>query len=117
MNRMLTLLITAAFITAAAGCTPAAPPDITGLIYSVEGDSFLVVEGIDTADIAYDEWFEKGNNAIVFTVNSGTVLQKNGKKVAFEQLQKGQNVQVWSTGGLMKSYPLQGTAKKVVITD
>ena len=116
------VLFVLAFVAAAAvnGCTQAAPdtpPDIAGLIYSVEGESFLVVEGIDTADIAYDQWFEKGNNAAAFTINRDTVLQKEGKEITFDQLEKGQQVQVWSTGGLMKSYPQQGTAKKVVIKD
>jgi hypothetical protein len=117
MNRMLIFLISAALVGAAAGCTPEAPPDITGLIYLIEGDQILVVEGIDTADIAYEEWFEKGNNAIVFTLDRDTTLQKNGKKIASEQLETGQKVQVWSTGGLMKSYPMQGTAKKVVVLE
>jgi hypothetical protein len=117
MKRMLTLLIFAAFITTIAGCTPAAPPEITGLIYSIADDKILVVEGIDTADIAYEEWFEKGNNAIFFTINRDTALQKNGKKISFEQLEAGQKVEVWSTGGLMKSYPMQGTAKKIAVLE
>lgn len=116
MKKVLTLFILAA-LAAAAGCTPTpeAVSDITGLIYQIEGDTILVVEGIDDTDIPYEEWFENGHNAIAFTVTSDTILQMGSEKISFDQLQAGQKAEVWSTRVLLESYPQQGTAKKVVV--
>jgi hypothetical protein len=119
MKKLFVFPVLAALAAVVSGCTPtvAGPPDITGMIYSIEAESFLVVEGIDSADIPYEEWFEDGRNAIVFTVTGDTVLQKGKEVISFEQLDAGQTVEVWSTGVLLDSYPQQGTAKKVVVLE
>jgi hypothetical protein len=48
------------------------------------------------------------------------ILQEDGEnrhEVDFEALETTQKVQVWFTGSIMESFPLQGTARQVVITE
>ena len=97
------------------GCSAKTSPDITGLLYQMEDDFILVVEGIDDLNTPYDEWFEKGNLAIVFQVTGKTAIFLENKKATRSELKTGQKVEVWATGGLAKSYPMQGTAKRINI--
>ena len=91
------------------------PPTIEGLVFAVEGERFLVVEGISDANIPYAEWFEKGNNAIFFEVTGKTRFEQGGRKAAFADMAVGQTVRVWAEGGLRKSYPAQGEARRVIL--
>ncbi len=48
------------------------------------------------------------------------ILQQDGEnrhEVDFEALETTQKVQVWFTGPIMESFPMQGTARQVVITE
>ena len=48
------------------------------------------------------------------------ILQQDGenrREVDFEALETTQKVQVWFTGPILESFPMQGTAEKVVITE
>ena len=40
---------------------------------------------------------------------------ENRRQVAFEALETEQRVQIWFTGPIMESFPMQGTAQQVVI--
>ena len=40
---------------------------------------------------------------------------ENRRQVAFEALETKQRVQIWFTGPIMESFPMQGTAQQVVI--
>jgi hypothetical protein len=121
MRKFLLLALSGLLLIAAAGCNvvsgtgDSSPPTISGLIFAVDGDRILVVEGIDSADIPYDVWFDAGNRAVFFTVTKDTVITGGGSKVSADKLQKGQKVQVWADGPLMKSYPEQGGAGKIVV--
>lgn len=97
-------------------CFAQTEPDIKGLIYTLDGNTFLVVEDV-TLDTSYDEWFDQGKYAISFRITDKTVIREGGKKVPITALKEGQVVEVWATGALAESYPLQGTAKQIVIVD
>ncbi len=48
------------------------------------------------------------------------ILQQDGEKrreVDFEALETQQQVQIWFSGPIMESFPMQGTAEKVMITE
>lgn len=42
---------------------------------------------------------------------------ENRRKVAFAALETQQRVQIWFSGPIMESFPMQGTARQVVITE
>jgi len=42
---------------------------------------------------------------------------ENRRQIAFEALKTQQKVEVWFTGPIMESFPMQGTAQQVVITE
>jgi len=42
---------------------------------------------------------------------------ENRRQIAFEALKTKQKVEVWFTGPIMESFPMQGTAQQVVITE
>ncbi len=115
MLKKIILAISILLIPVVTGCSAKAPADITGLVYQMEDGFILVVEGISDITTSYDEWFEKGNKAIFFEVNDKTGIYMGSKKASMKELKAGQKVEVWSTGALAKSYPMQGTAKKVNI--
>lgn len=123
MHKKLFLVLIAVLLVVAAGCSTAtgadtdSPPDITGLIYSVDGNTILVVDGIEDVNIPFDEWFDHGYRAVWFTAMGDTVIEIDGEEVSFDALAKGQKVQVWAEGGLRESYPEQGTAKKILVIE
>jgi len=55
------------------------------------------------------------------TIKDETLIFKqdgdNRRKVAFETLETKQRVQIWFSGPIMESFPMQGTAQQVVVTE
>ncbi len=101
-----------------AGCgtsgSTSTSPNINGLIYSIHANTILVVEGIDTVDIAEDEWH--GKSAYYTRITTKTVIQsENGDKLNVNDLNKGDHVLVWHTGVVLESYPMQVEAVKIVV--
>lgn len=90
-----------------------------GLVYSVESNRVLVVQGIDSVDVPYDEWFGAGKNAIWFTVNKNTVIRNTaGRKTNINGILAGQEIEVLFSGAVAKSYPGQAQAEKInIFTD
>jgi hypothetical protein len=87
----------------------------SGLIYSIEENRILVVEGIDRVNIPWNSWFEAGKRAIVFSITADTVIELDNETVTADQLRRGQSVEVFYSGALAESYPEQGSADKVMI--
>jgi hypothetical protein len=104
---------------AASGCTLAEAPSpayIEGLVHSVEGDRFLVVEGLEDPEIPYDEWSKKGLNAAWLTVTGETVIvDEKGSQLEIGAICRGGPVRVWVTGPVKESYPVQADAERVLI--
>jgi hypothetical protein len=90
--------------------------DINGLIFTVEENRILVVADVVDVDIPEEEWFDRGNRAIWFSIDKKTVIEySDAKRAAASDLKKGQAVHAWADGATMKSYPEQATAQKIVI--
>jgi hypothetical protein len=123
MRKYIQFTLLVFLLTALAGCLAVSgadedtPPEMTGLIFDIDGGRILVVAGIEDANISYDTWFEAGNRAAWFAVTGDTVIKRGGKTVSADQLEKGMKVQVWAVGPMAESYPEQGEAKKIVIVE
>jgi hypothetical protein len=122
MKKNLAFILAAMLLVtvAAAGCSRSegsGNPDITGLIFAIEGDRILIVAGIEDVDTDYEDWFEAGNRAIYFAVTDKTVIEAGGEKGSFDILRLGQKVEAWADGPLAESYPEQGAAKRIVILE
>jgi hypothetical protein len=87
----------------------------SGLIFMIEDNRVLVVDGIENVNIPWNSWFENGKRAIMFGVTEDTEIELNGEAVTVERLKRGQAVEVWYSGPLAESYPEQGSADRIVI--
>lgn len=118
-TRLAFILVSMLLLTiTAAGCyssEDSKDPDITGLIFSIEGNRVLIVSDIEDAAIDYDDWFMAGHRAIFFTVTDKSVIETGSEKGSFDDLVVGLRVEAWADGPLAESYPEQGTAKKIII--
>lgn len=90
---------------------------ISGTVYSIEDGRILVVSGLENVNIPRSVWFEQGNRAVYFAVEEDTVAELNGERVDTNYIARGQKVDVYHEGFLAESYPEQGKALRVVITD
>lgn len=121
MKKILALCLVMIFIFI--GCSsdklPNKEPDVVGLIYKIENESqrILVVKDIESVNIPYDEWFEAGNYAAFFKVDKDTTIIKDENTLDFSALEIGQKVELWHTGILAESYPMQGQAVYINIID
>jgi len=119
------MLSSIAFILIVTGCStedndldlePGSEP-ISGTVYSIENERILVVSDLDDVNIPRSEWFDQGKRAVYFTVDEDTVVELDGEQVETDLIARGQKVDVYHEGALAESYPEQGKAVKVVITD
>lgn len=89
------------------GGIPSGPPSIAGEITSVGASSIRVEEN------PADDWGSA--KAMVRLTGSPRVLYRDGSPTTTAQLAVGQTVQVWFTGPVAESYPVQATADVIVI--
>lgn len=102
------------FLIVGCGKTGSTSPHINGLIYSIHEKSILVVEDIESADIPEVEW--QGKPAYSVKITSNTVIQdESDHKLEHVDLIQGDHIQVWHTGTILESYPMQVTAEKIII--
>lgn len=102
----------------AAGCTPRVPsedPSIRGTIVSVlpgEELGSIAVEAPDPPVFAYDR-------ASIAITDKTTLLRQIGdgdpEKMTFDEFRTDQRVDVWFTGPVAESYPVQATAGTVLV--
>jgi hypothetical protein len=85
------------------------PADITGKITKIEEKRALIV----------DETKKNGNTddpeATWVSMNPDGKLVRGGESIRFEDLKVGQQVQAWSTGLMLQSYPGQTSAVKLEV--
>ncbi len=124
-SKLLVILLALLLFTALSGCagntaeepeTPGQDP-VTGIIYLVEENRILVIGTLEDVNVPMDYWFERGYRAVYFAVEEDTVIETGDGQSTDEQLARGQKVEVYHEGFLAESYPEQGKALKVVITD
>ena len=64
---------------------------------------------------------DKLGDKYMVTIKDETLIFKqdgeNRRQVAFEELETKQRVQIWFSGPIMESFPMQGTAQQVVIIE
>ena len=104
----------------AAGCTSASKiletePDFTGFITEVHPIGKKGVLGQILVEASADNFIDK----YMVTIKDETqIYEQNGdelRQAAFEALETKQRVQLWFTGPIMESFPMQATAQQVVI--
>lgn len=114
-RRTLPLLLAAVVaLPALAGCAKPEPPDIRGKIThfaEIPNGVAILVEGKVAEGTTYDK--------ASVTVNKATEVVREGKDddVGIKALSAGQTVEVWFTGPVAESYPVQAAAEKVVILE
>ncbi len=125
MSRLILILISGTVLILCSSCLfnssddtdDPGEPFITGIITDIEqsGQRILVEENPDITGP-----LENGGNKIWLTVDDDTSVYRNndGELVNcnFACLQKNIVVSAWVTGAVAESYPLQGTASRIVIT-
>ncbi len=78
-------------------------PYIEGIVFDVKDGRILIVEEVNREDD-----FGFSGNAIWLRIDNVFNL---------EDLKKGETVKAWVTGPVLESYPAQGTASKILITE
>ncbi len=110
-------LVILAGLGTAAGCTtspqrPDADPSIRGAITSLQqldgGGASLLVEGVVEQDTSYDK-------ASVRVTPDTTIIADDGTAKDAGSLRTGLRVEIWFTGAVAESYPVQATADTIVI--
>ena len=94
-------------------------PDLTGRVTDVQ----LVAAGnvvgtvLVEAEVESEEGGFLDKYALTVTGQTALLQRKNGEaqRVGFDALAAGQTAQVWFTGPLKESYPVQVDAKQIMI--
>jgi len=101
-------------------CAPVVKPieteaDFTGFITEIhpsgEGDTVGLISAESHADKIVTKY-------IIAIKDETSIFQQDGddfRKVSFKTLENKQWVKIWFTGPVMESWPMQGTARQVVI--
>jgi hypothetical protein len=119
LYRALGLLLGLALV--AVGCTSSPEvlvdePDFTGLITTVSP----IGEGGALGQILVESLTNESADKYMVTIKDKThIFEQYGDEryyIAFEALETEQQVQIWFSGPVMESFPMQGTAQQVVIT-
>lgn len=88
---------------------------ISGTVYSIEDGRILLVSDLENVNIPRSEW--EGNRAVYFAIEDDTAVELDGEQVDTSFIARGQKVDVYHEGFLAESYPEQGKALRVVVTD
>ena len=112
-SSLLVTLATSATLACApnVGSVPAEPPFITGTVTSVGrvAEGWVVRVEERPQDVSGSA---KGTFRVVGQTD---VRRAAGGRVRAEDLREGQRVRVWVSGPVMESYPVQGSARTIVI--
>jgi len=88
--------------------------DFTGFITEINP----VGKGGTLGQILVESHIDKLVDKYMVTIKEETLIfgqdGENRRKVAFEALETKKQVQIWFTGPIMESFPMQGTAQQVV---
>jgi hypothetical protein len=95
---------------AAAAAVPAEPPSITGVVTAAGPGRTLRVE-------ERPEDASGSAKAQVRVPEGAAILDRGGRARRFDEVQRGARVSAWFTGPVAESYPVQATARVVVIED
>jgi hypothetical protein len=106
--------VLAQLLISRADAAPSGPPSIRGTVTNVSplgGQGVILVE-----ERPQDQ---AGSNKASVTVNPATRIYRGrvgaSTRGSFSDLRKGQLIEVWFTGPVLTSYPIQATASVIVI--
>ena len=89
--------------------------DFTGFITEIHP----IGEKGNLGQILVESHADKLVDKYMVTIKDETLIFKqdgdNRRQVAFEALETKQQVQIWFSGPIMESFPMQGTAQQVII--
>lgn len=93
------------------------PSDIKGYVLEMDEDSMLVAEGL-SGDDPYEGDIERlEGNAITYQISEDTeILDSSGEEIELSDIELYDEVEVWSTGVIMESYPAQADALRIETT-
>jgi hypothetical protein len=93
-------------------------PNFTGKIYDIDNGRILVAEGVKNYEYTGNIEDLEGE-AVWITVDGKTeIIGLDGKeKLNFEVLRIGDSVEIWTVGPFLETYPAQGTASRIGLTD
>ncbi len=116
MKKAIVALLIMALGLVLVGCGSSDSQSFRGLVFAMEDGQVLVIQDIESVDIPYEDWFEEGKRAIWFSISKKTAIRNaSGKKTATGDIKVGQEVEVHFSGAVMKSYPEQAGADKIII--
>ncbi len=96
---------------------PATKADLTGFITEIHQ---IDKEGT-LGQVLVESHADKLVDKYMVTIKDETLIyEQDGdelRQAAFETLETDQQVQIWFSGPIMESFPMQGTAQQVVITE
>ncbi len=88
---------------------------IKGKIYLIEEKSILVAEGIKVEEYDGNTQNLEGE-AVWFTVGDDTKIEnREGEEIEFDDLKVEEDVEVWSMGPVLESYPAQARAGVIIV--
>ncbi|MGM0482665.1 MAG: DUF3221 domain-containing protein [Patescibacteria group bacterium] len=91
--------------------------DIKGYVFEITEDSILVAEGLSGSEPYEGDTERIEGNAITYQTTEDTeILSSSGEETDFEDIEIHDEVEVWSTGVMMESFPGQAEAVKIEIT-
>lgn len=95
---------------------PTDPPGITGAITYVAAGTSATSLGSITVEGGEQPAGAVSDKAVVNVTNRTKIFDSSGKPTAADKLQVGVEVEVWFTGPVAESYPVQGAASAIQIT-
>jgi hypothetical protein len=118
---LLALLLVAAIILTACGSAsvPSEPPGITGTITTLQpsGGAYSDVRVVMLVEGGEQPAGAVSDRANVTVTDATNVFDAAGALSSWESLAQGQKVEVWFTGPVAESYPVQGGAGAVRIVE
>ncbi len=107
MTMRLPILVTLLLLACGSGNAPdVSSADLTGIATRVEETMIMVEEKPEESS---------GSAKAAVTITSETKIESLSGRTP--ELRKGQRVSVWFNGPVAESYPMRGTARRVVIHD
>ena len=91
--------------------------DFTGFVTEIQA----IGKGGTLGQILVESHADKLVDKYMVTIKDETLIfeqdGENRRKVTFGALETRQRVQIWFSGPILESFPMQGTARQVVITE
>ena len=111
--RIYAIALLTVFTFACTNSPALAPSDETPSAADVRGEITRIRANEVTVEELPGE--SRGAKAVVTLTDDTVIESKSGSRLRAGDLREGQTVGVWFDGQVMQSYPLQGTASRIVV--